>query len=142
MFQWFFKIPSLATGCRPRGEKAQLGLPSLNQPFVEGSIQTRVGPVPWISSTLALADRWGTIKARWGVGRMHYIIEPGLYALGSPDKQAPVLVTANYKMSFDRLREALPDRHAWILVLDTIRYKCVVCSRERDIRHRGAGPAY
>ena len=96
-----------------------MGLPSLNQPFVEGSIQTRVGPVPWISSTLALADRWGTIKARWGVGRMRYIIEPGLYALGNPDDQAPVLVTANYKMSFDRLREALPGRHAWILVLDT-----------------------
>ncbi|MBW1702259.1 MAG: acetyl-CoA synthase subunit gamma [Deltaproteobacteria bacterium] len=96
-----------------------MGLPSLNQPFVEGSIQTRVGPVPWIFSTLALADRWGTIKARWGVGRMRYIIEPGLYALGNPDDQAPVLVTANYKMSFDRLREALPGRHAWILVLDT-----------------------
>jgi acetyl-CoA decarbonylase/synthase complex subunit gamma len=50
---------------------------------------------------------------------MHYRIEPGLYALGNPDAQAPVLVTANYKMSFDRLRAALPGRHAWILVLDT-----------------------
>jgi len=50
---------------------------------------------------------------------MHYIIEPGLYALGSPDDQAPILVTGNYKMSFDRLREALPGRHAWLLVLDT-----------------------
>jgi acetyl-CoA decarbonylase/synthase complex subunit gamma len=30
-----------------------------------------------------------------------------------------VLVTANYKMSFDRLREALPGRDAWLLVLDT-----------------------
>jgi acetyl-CoA decarbonylase/synthase complex subunit gamma len=50
---------------------------------------------------------------------MRYTVEPGLYALGSPDNQAPVLVTANYKMSFDRLREALPNRDAWILVLDT-----------------------
>jgi hypothetical protein len=50
---------------------------------------------------------------------MHYIIEPGLYALGSPDDQAPVLVTGNYKMSFDRLREALSGRHAWLLVMDT-----------------------
>jgi acetyl-CoA decarbonylase/synthase complex subunit gamma len=50
---------------------------------------------------------------------MHYTVEPGLYALGSPDAQAPVLVTANYKMSFDRLREALPGRDVWILVLDT-----------------------
>jgi len=96
-----------------------LSLPGLNQPFVEDSIETRVGTVPRISSTLALADRWGTVKARWGVGRMRYTIEPGLYALGKPDEQAPVLITANYKMSFDRLREALPGRHAWILVLDT-----------------------
>jgi acetyl-CoA decarbonylase/synthase complex subunit gamma len=50
---------------------------------------------------------------------MHYTVEPGLYALGKPSGQSPVLVTANYKMSFDRLREALPGRHAWILVLDT-----------------------
>ena len=65
------------------------------------------------------ADRWGTIKARWGVGRMHYTIDPGLYALGNPDHESPVVVTANYKMSFDRLREALPGRNLWILVLDT-----------------------
>jgi len=50
---------------------------------------------------------------------MHYTVEPGLYALGKPDSQSLVLVTANYKMSFDRLREALPDRNVWILVLDT-----------------------
>jgi acetyl-CoA decarbonylase/synthase complex subunit gamma len=50
---------------------------------------------------------------------MHYTVEPGLYALGKPDKQSPILVTANYKMSFDKLREALPGRNVWILVLDT-----------------------
>jgi len=56
---------------------------------------------------------------RWGVKRMNYIVESGLYALGNPDKKAPVFVTANYKLSFDRLRKALPGRNAWILVLDT-----------------------
>ena len=50
---------------------------------------------------------------------MNYTIDSGLYALGIPDSQSPVLVTANYKMSFDKLREALPDRNLWILVLDT-----------------------
>ncbi len=50
---------------------------------------------------------------------MHYTVDPGLYALGNPDDKSPVLVTANYKMSFDRLREALLGRNAWILVLDT-----------------------
>jgi len=91
----------------------------MNQPFVIGSVHTSVGDVPKISSVLSWSDRWGSIKARWGVGRMHYTVDPGLYALGEPSDQSPVLVTANYKMSFDRLREALRDRHAWILVLDT-----------------------
>jgi acetyl-CoA decarbonylase/synthase complex subunit gamma len=50
---------------------------------------------------------------------MNYSIEPGIYALGEPDEKSPVLVTANYKMSFDRLRETLPGFNAWILVLDT-----------------------
>jgi acetyl-CoA decarbonylase/synthase complex subunit gamma len=51
---------------------------------------------------------------------MNYKVDPGLYALGKPDDQSPVLVTANYKMSFDNLREAFPGRDAWILVLDTL----------------------
>lgn len=96
-----------------------MSLPGLNQPFVEGSVETKVGNIPRVSSELVWADHWGTIKARWGVGRMRYTIEPGLYALGDPDEHAPVLVTANYKLSFDRLRESLPGRDAWILVLDT-----------------------
>jgi acetyl-CoA decarbonylase/synthase complex subunit gamma len=50
---------------------------------------------------------------------MHYAIEPGLYALGKPDENSQILVTANYKMSFDKLRQALPDQNVWILVLDT-----------------------
>ena len=50
---------------------------------------------------------------------MHFRVEPGLYALGDPSTSSPVLVTANYKMSFDRLRSSLPGRDTWILVLDT-----------------------
>ncbi len=47
------------------------------------------------------------------------MIDPGLYALGNPDDRSHVLVTANYKMSFDKLREELSGRSLWILVLDT-----------------------
>jgi acetyl-CoA decarbonylase/synthase complex subunit gamma len=50
---------------------------------------------------------------------MDYTVEPGLYALGNPNEGSAVFVTANYKMSFDRLREAIPGRDAWVLVLDT-----------------------
>lgn len=93
--------------------------PGLNQTFITGSISIAADNLPRVSSALSWKDHWGSIKARWGVGRMDYAIDPGLYALGNPDNNSPVLVTANYKMSFDRLREALPGRDAWILVLDT-----------------------
>ena len=94
-------------------------MPRLDQSFVLGSMTTPAGELPKVSSTLTRHDRWGTVKARLGAGRTHYTIDPGLYALGHPDAQAPILVTANYKMSFDYLRQALAGRNAWILVLDT-----------------------
>ena len=93
--------------------------PSMDQPFVEGYVETQAGRVPRVSSTLVWADRFGSIKARWGVRRMKFAVDPGLYALGNPHEKTRVFVTANYKMSFDRLREALAARDAWILVLDT-----------------------
>ena len=96
-----------------------MGPPSIDQPFVIGSVHTSEGEIPRVSSSLRWRDRWGSYKARWGVGRMDYTVEPGLYVLGNPNKQASVLVTANYKMSFDRLRQALADLSTWILVLDT-----------------------
>ncbi len=91
----------------------------LEQAFVKGSVDTPAGPVPRISHVLDLADRLGTIKARWGIRRMHYRVDPGLYALGEPDHKSPVLVTANYKMTFDSLRSSVENLDAWILALDT-----------------------
>lgn len=75
--------------------------------------------IPRVPSRLAWEDHLGSFKVRWGVGRMDYQVVPGLYAVGLPDDQSPVLVSANYKMSFDCLREALQGRNSWILVLDT-----------------------
>jgi hypothetical protein len=111
----------LQTDCAPRTPtyEGEVRLPRLNQSFVIGSVQTSIRPIPQIASVLLWPDRLGTFKARWGIGRMHYTVDPGLYALGDPDKQSPVLVTANYKMSFDALRAALPNRNVWILALDT-----------------------
>ncbi len=82
-------------------------------------METPVGRIPQVRSTLSGRDRWGGMKARWGVGRMDYLIEPGLYALNRPDQDSPVLVTANYKLTFDLFRSALPGLNAWILVLET-----------------------
>ena len=93
--------------------------PRLDQPFVVSSVSTPAGTVPQVSAELTPADFWGTIKVRWGVRRMNYKVDPGLYALGCPDEKSPVLISANYKLSFDTLRSALKGRHLWILVLDT-----------------------
>jgi len=72
-----------------------------------------------VSSTLTFRDRLGAWRVRWGGGRNRYTVAPQLYAVGSPTPESHVLVTANYKLSFDRLRAQLAGRDAWILVLDT-----------------------
>lgn len=64
-------------------------------------------------------ERIDHAKARMGIDRMGHRVRPGLYALGRPERSSPVLVTANYSLSFDALRSSLPGRDAWILVLDT-----------------------
>ena len=43
-----------------------------------------------------------------------------MYAVGQPAADSPVLVSANFKISFDRLRSQLTGRAAWILVLETM----------------------
>ncbi len=84
-----------------------------------GVLETQIGPVPVVSAQLSSADRWGGVKVRLDFGRMDYQVEPGLYALGVPGVRSPILVTANYKLSFDSLRRHLAGRDLWLLVLDT-----------------------
>lgn len=71
------------------------------------------------TSVLGWKERWDHLAARFGIRRGDHRVNPGLYALGNPGPQAPVLVTANYTLSFDALRAALGARDAYILVLNT-----------------------
>jgi len=87
--------------------------------FITGYIETETGKIPQVFARLSWKDKLGTIKVRWSIGRNKYKVEPGLYALGTPDKNSKVLVTANYKLSFDTLRKNLSGLNVWILVLDT-----------------------
>lgn len=84
-----------------------------------GSVETPAGSVPRISTTLSGQDRVNAWKLRWGIGRMKATILPGLYAAGSPNPDSPVLVTANYLLTFNTLRADLHGLDVWILVLDT-----------------------
>lgn len=87
--------------------------------WVIGEVHTAKGTVPAVSTNLRFKDMIGAWKVRWGIGRMNYKINPGLYAIGNPDHTSPVLVSANYKLTFDVLRKELSGLHCWILILDT-----------------------
>ena len=87
--------------------------------FVEDFIETPAGPVPKVKTVTGFHDFLGTLSARSGLSRNDYKIAPGLYAAGNPDARSPVLVTANYKLGFDKLRSCLKHTDAWILVIDT-----------------------
>jgi hypothetical protein len=90
-----------------------------HEPPVEGRLSTLAGDVPRVATRWRLRDWMGRVLVRLGFRRMSYAIAPGLYAVGRPGPDAPVLVTANYKLTFDVLRRALEGVDAWLLVLDT-----------------------
>lgn len=90
-----------------------------NDKWVTDEIHTPKGIVPVVSTSLHFKDKLGAWKVRWGIGRMNYKINPGLYAIGKPNHTSPVLVSANYKLTFDALRKELSGLDCWILILDT-----------------------
>ena len=71
------------------------------------------------TSETTFKDRLIYLKSRLGIKRSSYRVDPGLYALGAPDQDSPVFVTANYSPSFRALRTALEGVDGYILVLDT-----------------------
>ena len=87
--------------------------------FTDGFIEHPAGTVPRIKTAWNLKDYQGALSVRTGLNRNNYKITPGLYAVGNPCADSPVLVSANYKLSFDMLRKELTSINAYILVLDT-----------------------
>jgi len=87
--------------------------------FITGQLQSGSLAIPVVSSVWSRRDHLDTLKVCWSIGRMNYRVEPGIYAVGSPDRNSHIFVTANYKLSFDHLRRALNGMNAWILVINT-----------------------
>lgn len=110
---------SSSYGCGVDAGRGCGGPAKIKEKWVTGYIETEAYAVPQVSAKLTFSDTVGSWKCRWSIGRMDYTVEPGLYCVGSPDKHSPVLVTANYKMTFDRLRQQLGGLDLWIMVLDT-----------------------
>ena len=87
--------------------------------YTEGSINTTAGLVPVAKAETGIKEMLGSFMVRWGMNRDRYSVDSGLYAFGKPKKDSPVLVTANYKKTFDELRNNIIGLNVWILVLDT-----------------------
>lgn len=87
--------------------------------WAKGTIDTPKGPVDIVSTDITASEKWEHVKCRISGYRNSYTVNPGLYAVGSPDSDSDVLISANYKLSFDHLRRSLKDMNAWILALDT-----------------------
>ena len=81
--------------------------------------QGAAGNIPVVSTSLSFKDILGSWMVRCGIKRMDYRVEPGLYTVGKPDSDSPVLVSANYKLTFDTLRKNLDDLNCWLIILDT-----------------------
>jgi hypothetical protein len=72
-----------------------------------------------VSSHLNFKDHLSHLSFRLGINRENRTIDVGVYRVGTPDNNSPVFVSANFQMSFNKLRSALKDVSAWILVIDT-----------------------
>jgi hypothetical protein len=90
-----------------------------SEPWVAGCLDHPRGNVLQVKTAWSRTDGLGHFRARTTSFRMRYRVEPGLYAVGRPNAESPVMVTANYKLSFDCLRRELTGLDAWLLVIDT-----------------------
>lgn len=92
---------------------------SKSENYITGYKKTLIGEIPIISSEIKLTDLLGMILVRTGINRMSYKVKPGVYSVNNPDEKSPIIVTANYKLTFDIVRKELKDLNVWLLVLDT-----------------------
>lgn len=92
---------------------------SLRRQWLIGYVESPAGLTPRLATRLTWRDRLGAVAVRWNIGRGRHAVEPGLYAVGCPTAESPLLASANFKLSFDHLRQALDGLDAWLLVLDS-----------------------
>jgi hypothetical protein len=111
------KVPADDCGCQTAKSKTVFDIK--DNRYIIGEIQTPAGMIPRISSQLIIQDYLGAFRVRWGISRDRYRVAPGLYAVGTPNENSDVLVTANYKLTFDTVRKNLNGLNVWLLILDT-----------------------
>lgn len=72
-----------------------------------------------IAPEISLRDAFKHFLLRLGIGRYKSKVKPGIYSIGEPSPESPLFVSANFTMSFDKLRAAIRGIDAYILVIDT-----------------------
>ncbi len=81
---------------------------------------SRAAPdVTAVSTTLTLGGRLADAAAYLALYMTFLRVEPGLYRVGEPGPAAPLLVTANFTLTFNLVRRALRGMNAYVLVVDT-----------------------
>ncbi|MDD1706180.1 MAG: carbon monoxide dehydrogenase, partial [Methanoregulaceae archaeon] len=81
-------------------------------------LSTPPAPIP-LTCDSSISDLFDHFLARWGVNRSGHRKNPGLYTIGNPTPESPVIVTANYTLSVDAVRAHLAGTDCYLLVLDT-----------------------
>lgn len=87
--------------------------------LIEGYLPYGDKQVPILSRKRFIKDMLGSAMVRVGLWRMNYTFPPGLYLIGEPSEDLPVLVSCNYKLTLDSVRLALNGPGYWLLILDT-----------------------
>ncbi|QWR76680.1 mercury methylation corrinoid protein HgcA [Candidatus Magnetomonas plexicatena] len=87
--------------------------------WITGTVNTPAGAVYKVSTEITNAELLEHLLCRVSGFRNSYTVTPGLYAVGEPNQDSHVVVTANYKLTFDKVRESLAGENVWIMALDT-----------------------
>lgn len=83
-------------------------------------IETPTGKITQVETKLSSLDIMGMVQCRLSDRfRSAYRITPGLYTIGNPTPESDILVSSNYKLTFDELRSHLDGLNLRLLILDT-----------------------
>lgn len=72
-----------------------------------------------LSTELSFQDHFDYFLFRFGYNRYNRRVKPGVYKIGNPDKNSPLLASCNFQISLNVLKASLKGISAWILVIDT-----------------------
>ncbi|MBF0520510.1 MAG: acetyl-CoA synthase subunit gamma [Nitrospirae bacterium] len=113
---------SIQTKCCCNAEKTVPAVPKVTQQlkrWMTATVNTPACITYKVSTEITKSELLEHLRCRLSSFRNSYTVTPGLYAVGNPDQNSHVVVTANYKLTFDKVRESLSCEDVWIMVLDT-----------------------